>query len=203
MALSTFEAAAAKVNESLKMVGELTDLASLFNVGLFDVATLTRVKTLQPRCGFHRCWNMILHVFCLGSPGVMILWNIMRDYLAVVGSWISTRVVAWLVDDSNPRGQQVRDMNSTAMKAINDLDDKAMVAVISWASQWSPEKCTIKIHSEIFRYLHVRSENTYYAHWRHYEAFDLWQFCKVISAALFSACFIATIADVGRRRAKR
>ena len=64
-------------------------------------------------------------------------------------------------------------MNSTAMKAINDLDDKAMVAVISWASQWSPEKCTIKIHSEIFRYSHVRSENTYYAHWRHYEAFDL------------------------------
>ena len=155
MALSTFEAAAAKVNESLKMVGELTDLASLFNVGLFDVATLTRVKTLQPRCGFHRCWNMILHVFCLGSPGVMILWNIMRDYLAVVGSWISTRVVAWLVDDSNPRGQQVRDMNSTAMKAINDLDDKAMVAVISWASQWSPEKCTINIHSDIVRYLGI------------------------------------------------
>ena len=55
MALSSFEAAAAKVNESLKMVGELTDLASLFNVGLFDVATLTRVETLQPRCGFHRC----------------------------------------------------------------------------------------------------------------------------------------------------
>ena len=36
-------------------------------------------------------------------------------------------------------------MNSTAMKAINDLDDKAMVAVISWASQWSREKCTINI----------------------------------------------------------
>ena len=56
MALGSFEAAAAKVNESLKMVGQLTDLASFFTVGWFDVTTLTRVETLfSPRFGFHRC----------------------------------------------------------------------------------------------------------------------------------------------------